>query len=119
MTESGSGQFFAAIAEIVRTSPGLVVERPRGTAHPRIPDAIYPLDYGHLSGTSSGDGAEIDVFVGSAAGVGVTAVLLTADVQKRDTEIKVLLDCTPNEATVVRAFLSDVLEIGGHLVERE
>nr|WP_249361993.1 inorganic pyrophosphatase [Gordonia araii] len=81
--------------------------------------SVYPLDYGYLAGTSSGDGEGIDLFVGTATNVGVTGVLLTADVVKRDTEIKLLLDCTEAEVDLIRSFLVNVLEIGGHLVRRE
>ncbi|RAS60249.1 hypothetical protein C8D87_112145 [Lentzea atacamensis] len=42
---------------------------------------------------------------------------MTADVLKRDAEVKILLDCTPAEAELARAFLVD-LGIGGHLVKR-
>jgi inorganic pyrophosphatase len=108
--------FFEVLEELVRTS-AVVVDRPRGTAHPRYQEAVYPLDYGHLSGTTGGDGDGIDVFVGTASGAGVVGALLTADVGKRDAEVKILLDCTPAEAELARAFLVD-LGIGGHLVKR-
>lgn len=38
-----------------------VIDRPKGTAHPRWPEFVYPLDYGYLRGTSSMDGGGIDV----------------------------------------------------------
>jgi inorganic pyrophosphatase len=44
---------------------GIVLDRPRGTAHPLYPDMIYPCDYGHLPGTTAADGEELDAFVGS------------------------------------------------------
>ena len=34
-------------------SCGLVIDRPKGTAHPRYPDLIYPVDYGYLDGTTA------------------------------------------------------------------
>ncbi|MEU6262166.1 inorganic pyrophosphatase [Saccharopolyspora shandongensis] len=111
----GSARFFAALADLVRHGE-LVVDRPRGRPHPRIPDVVYPLDYGYLAGTTGGDGAGIDVFVGSAAGAGVVGVLLTADLAKRDAEIKVLVDCSPEEVEIAREFVTGVLGIGGHLV---
>jgi inorganic pyrophosphatase len=45
----------------------LIIDRPKGSAHPRYPDHIYPLDYGYLEGTTAGDGDGIDVWVGSLA----------------------------------------------------
>lgn len=101
----GSAGFFAALADLVRH--GEIVDRPRGRAHPRIPDVVYPLDYGYLAGTTGGDGEGIDVFVGSAAGAGVVGVLLTADLAKRDAEIKVLVDCSPEEVGMARGFAAE------------
>lgn len=112
-----SDRYFAALDELVDTSR-VVIDRPAGTAHPRVPQAIYPLDYGYLDGTTGGDGDGIDVFVGVEEGLGVVGVLLTADVAKRDVEVKVLLDCSALEIVAARAFVSEVLEIGGVLVRR-
>lgn len=43
----------------------IVIDRPRGTAHPKYPDFIYKVDYGYLENTSSMDGGGIDVWVGT------------------------------------------------------
>jgi inorganic pyrophosphatase len=110
-------EFFALLDRLVEEST-VTVERPRGRPHPRIPDAVYPVDYGRLDHTTSADGAELDVFVGTAAGRGVVGVLLTADLVKRDAELKILVDCTADEVRLARHFCAEVLEIGGQLVER-
>ncbi|MFP5371022.1 MAG: hypothetical protein ACLGI3_09780 [Actinomycetes bacterium] len=44
---------------------------------------------------------------------------MTVDPVKRDAEIKVLLDCSPDEVTSALRFVRDVLGIGGLLVRRE
>lgn len=111
----GEAQYFRSLDDLVRAAP-VVIDRPRGSAHPRYPDAIYPVDYGYLDGTTGGDGHGIDVFVGTATGAGVVAVVLTADVRKRDVETKLLVDCTTDEVAGVGAFLSGALGIGGHVV---
>ena len=41
----------------------VVIDRPRGSAHPRDPKLIYPLNYGYVPGTIAGDGAAQDVYV--------------------------------------------------------
>ena len=56
--------FWNALDELVNTSE-IVIDRPKGSAHPRFPDFIYRVDYGYLRNTSSMDGAGIDVWVGS------------------------------------------------------
>lgn len=38
------------------------IDRPIGFRHPKY-DFIYPVNYGHLPGTTSGDGQEIDVYL--------------------------------------------------------
>lgn len=39
------------------------IDRPLGTRHPEHPALIYPVNYGFLPGTVSGDGEEIDAYV--------------------------------------------------------
>ena len=56
--------FWKALDELVSNSE-IVIDRPRGSAHPRFPNFIYKVDYGYLKNTSSMDGAEIDVWIGS------------------------------------------------------
>ncbi len=41
----------------------LVIDRPLGSAHPRYPELIYPLNYGYIPDTVSDDGEEIDVYL--------------------------------------------------------
>jgi inorganic pyrophosphatase len=83
---------------------GVVIDRPRGSPHPHHPDMIYPLDYGYIPGTIGGDGAEVDVFVGSGA-TGLTAALITHDQRKGDRELKLLWNTTAAEISVAYAFL--------------
>ncbi len=94
--------FWKRVDELVATSK-IVIDRPAGTAHPRYPDFVYPHDYGYLAGTSSMDGDGIDVWVGSLDGGGVTAVICTIDLTKRDSEMKILLGCTLEEAEEILA----------------
>ncbi len=39
------------------------IDRPLGSAHPRHPNMIYPVNYGFIPNTVSGDGAEIDCYI--------------------------------------------------------
>jgi inorganic pyrophosphatase len=94
------GEFWQGLDRLV-AGCDLVVDRPRGSRHPRHPELVYPLDYGYLQGTRSGDGDGIDVWIGSRPEEGVTAVVCTLDLEKRDAEVKILLGCTPQEARQV------------------
>jgi inorganic pyrophosphatase len=82
-------------------SSTLMVDRPRGTTHPRYPDMVYPLDYSYLEGTLSSDRGGIDIWVGSLPDKKVTALICTLDMVKRDSEMKILIGCTPQEAQVI------------------
>ncbi len=77
------------------------IDRPRGTAHPRYPNFLYPLDYGYLKGTQAMDGGGIDVWVGSQPIRSVTGVICTVDLTKHDAEIKILIGCTQEEAQTI------------------
>ena len=87
--------FWNALDALVNTSE-IVIDRPKGSAHPRFPDFIYRVDYGYLKDTSSMDGAGIDVWVGSGRKT-VDAVMCIVDLKKRDSEIKILIGCTEEE----------------------
>ncbi len=56
--------FWKALDELVNNSE-IVIDRPRGSAHPRYPNFIYNVDYGYLKDTASMDGSGIDIWVGS------------------------------------------------------
>jgi len=96
----------------------LVIDRPAGSAHPRYPDYIYPMDYGYLRGTSSSDGGGIDVWRGTAD-TGVIAIMVTIDMLKRDSEIKILLGCTENEIDLVNLEHNNSEYMKGILIRRE
>jgi inorganic pyrophosphatase len=82
----------------------IVLDRPKGTPHPRYPKLIYPLDYGYLEGTSAGDGDGIDVWFGSLESKMLTGILCTFDTIKRDAEIKLLISCTNDDIQTIRDF---------------
>ena len=92
----GTERFWSSLDAMVAEST-VMIDRPRGTAHPRFPDFVYPLDYGYLEGTQSPDGGGIDVWRGSLASPTVTAVICTIDRLQRDSEIKILIGCTAQE----------------------
>ncbi len=111
-----SERFWQHIDRLV-TGAEVVIDRPAGTAHPRYPDFIYPLDYGYLQGTSAGDGGGIDVWRGSLPGGAAGGVICTVDLTKRDSEIKILLGCTAEEMQVaLRAHNGG--SMAGVLIER-
>ena len=110
-------EFWNALDQLVQNS-GIVIDRPKGTAHPRFPDFIYRVDYGYLKDTESMDGAGIDVWVGSN-GKNVDAIVCTVDLMKRDSEIKLLIGCTEEEKEIVYTTHNDSQYMKGVLIRRQ
>ena len=79
----------------------IVIDRPRGTAHPRYPEYLSPLDYGYLKETTAGDKDGIDLWRGSLPAPRATGIIVTIDLLKRDSEIKILLGCTHEEMELI------------------
>lgn len=94
---------FWSVLQELADGADIRVDRPGGTAHPKFPEFIYPLDYGYLEGTVSGDGQGIDVWVGDG-GSQVVGAFVTADPYKRDVELKLLLGCGEQEIKAIHAF---------------
>lgn len=88
--------FWKNLDKIVRDHH-ILIDRPKGTQHPRYPDFIYPLDYGFLEGTKSADGMEMDIWIGTGEDKKITGVMVIADMDKRDSEMKILYACTEPE----------------------
>ena len=109
--------FWAALDRLMASSR-LVIDRPKGTAHPRYPDMIYPLDYGYLADTTAMDGGGIDVWAGSDPARGLDAVMVTVDLVKRDSEIKLLIGCTEEEKQLVWHQHNDSESMKGMLIRR-
>ena len=109
--------FWAALDQLLATGR-VVIDRSRGTAHPRYPDMIYPLDYGYLADTTAMDGGGLDVWVGSDPAGVLDAVMVTVDLVKRDSEIKLLIGCTEEEKQLVWRQHNNSESMKGMLIRR-
>lgn len=109
---------FWAHLDTLLESSRTVIDRPKGTSHPRYADLVYPLDYGYLEETSGSDGNEIDLWRGSQPSCGCDAVLCTVDLTKRDAEIKLLVGCTDHEKSTILAFHNGSESMSAILVNR-
>lgn len=108
---------WAALDELIRNSE-IVVDRPKGTVHPKYPDFIYRVDYGYLKNTTSMDGGGIDVWVGTASEKQIDAIICTVDLMKRDSEIKILIGCTEDEKNIVYQTHNETQCMKGILIRR-
>ena len=111
-----NNDFWRALDSLVDNSE-IVIDRPKGTAHPKYPDFIYKVDYGYLKNTSSMDGAGIDVWIGSGEKK-IDAIMCIVDLMKRDSEIKILIGCTEEEKQIVYQTHNETKYMKGILIRR-
>lgn len=109
---------FWPFADAFVASAQVVIDRPRGSSHPRFPQITYPLDYGYLQGTCAMDGDGVDIWQGSAAPSQVTGVVASLDLTKRDGELKLLLGCTAEEMQEILSFHNQAAWVAGALITR-
>ena len=109
--------FWQAIDTLV-SSGKIVIDRPKGSVHPRFSNIIYAVDYGYIENTSSMDGSGIDVWRGSMSEKKVNAIICTVDLMKKDSEIKLLIGCTEEEMNTVYEFHNNSEFMKGILITR-
>lgn len=108
--------FWLAIDKLINSSD-IVIDRPKGSKHP-VYNFIYKIDYGYLNNTKSQDGQEIDIWRGSLKGRGCNAVICTVDLIKRDSEIKILIDCSETEKKDIINFHNSFSMMKGIMINR-
>ena len=108
--------FWKALDNLIDNSE-IVIDRLKGTLHPKYPNFIYQVDYGYLKGTSSMDGSGIDVWVGSGE-KRIVAIMCTVDLMKKDSEIKILIGCTEEEMMKVYQTHNETQYMKGILIRR-
>lgn len=112
-----ASDFWTALDELVCGSE-IIIDRPKGTAHPKYPDFIYKVDYGYLKNTSSMDGDGIDVWVGTANEKYIDAIMVIIDLLKKDSEIKILVSCTEEEKDIIYQTHNETPNMKGILIRR-
>ena len=112
-----NNEFWQAIDSLA-SSGRIVIDRPKGSSHPKYPDCTYPVDYGYLENTTSMDGGGIDVWRGSLTTDTVDAIICTVDLMKKDSEIKLLMGCTEEETKTIYEFHNNSEFMKGILIKR-
>lgn len=110
-------KFWSRLDDLINQSE-IVIDRPKGTAHPNFPNLIFPLDYGYLKGTTTVDGGGIDLWIGNAPHRKLTAIGCTVDLYKKDAEIKLLIGCDEGDLDTIEKFHNGG-PMSGILIRRE
>jgi len=98
-------KFWESLNKLVSENE-IIIDRPKGSTHPKYKNIVYVIDYGYIKNTKTMDGNEIDVFKGSLYSKNVNTIICTIDLLKKDIEIKVLIGCTEIEKQKVYNFLN-------------
>ncbi|MEG0077012.1 Inorganic pyrophosphatase [Anaerorhabdus sp.] len=106
MTNFENNAFFWQKIDTLYLSNKLEILRQKGTKHPEYSNLIYPVDYGHLKDTQASTSEGITIFKGSLKSSTVSAVIIAADILKKDLQTKLILGCTPEEEEKVLRFLN-------------
>lgn len=109
--------FWQRLDELL-TSKKIVIDRPKGSRHPRFSEIVYQLDYGYLEGTSSNDGEGVDVWLGSDVERGLDAVICTVDLDRGDAEMKLMVGCSEEDKAYIENFYNSWPKMGAQIVRR-
>lgn len=112
-----NNDFWIALDDLVNSSK-IIIDRPKGSRHPRYPELLYPVDYGYLEKTSSPDGNGIDVWRGSDGHGKIDAVICIVDLVKKDSEIKILIGCTEEEKNLIYNVHNETEFMKGIMIRR-
>lgn len=96
----------------------IVIDRPRGSVHPRYREIVYTIDYGYLDGTTSNDGEGVDVWLGTDPEKRLDAVICTVDLDRGDAELKLMVGCTEAEKEYVERFYNEYPNMGAQIIRR-
>lgn len=113
-----NNEFWEALQTLVEDSE-IIIDRPKGTVHPKYPRLIYYYNYGYLKYTSAIDGGGVDIWLGSLNKKIVTGLIVTVDLLKKDCEVKILFDCSEGEQKNIFLFHNQTEKMKGILVQRE
>lgn len=106
MGQYENNAYFWQKLDTLYLSSKLVIDRPKNSTHYKYSNLVYPVDYGYLTETINSDLAPIDIFRGSKKAGLVSTIVVSADILKKDIEVKLLMGCTPEEEQAILLFLN-------------
>ena len=104
-------EFWNVLDSLVSNSV-IIIDRPKGSTHPKYADFTYEIDYGYLSDTTSLDNEGID------SAQKINGIICTVDLKKKDSEIKILIGCTDAEIQTVYETHNNTEFMKGILIMR-
>jgi inorganic pyrophosphatase len=109
--------FWEYLEQIINENE-IIIDRPKGTKHPKYNNMVYEVDYGYIKNTKSMDNGGIDVFVGSGNKGNIDTIFCIIDLLKKDSEIKIVIGCTEEEKNEIYNFLNNSNSMKAIMVKR-
>lgn len=97
--------FWQKIDTLVSSSK-LMIAYNEGETHKEFKNLVYPVPYGYLCDLVNDKDLGIAFFKGSRSSNRVEALILAADILKKDLEPKLLIGCTEEEEMDILHFLN-------------
>ena len=106
MNQLENNAFFWQKIDSIFLASAVVITQLAGSNHLEYQNLIYPVDYGYLNETLSQDSLGISVYKGSISTHIIDAMLVSADILKKDIEVKLLLGCNAEEVDKILRFVN-------------
>ena len=106
MNQLENNAFFWQKLDSIYFASSIVITQPQGSFHPTFKNLIYPVDYGYLNETLSQDQLGIAIYKGKGSAFSVEAILVAADILKKDIEVKLLVGCSQEEVDKILRFVN-------------
>ena len=109
--------FWEYLEKLVKDNE-MVIDRPKGTKHPKYENMVYIADYGYVKNTTFMDNSGIDIFLGTLPSKNIDSIICIIDLMKKDSEIKILMGCTKTEKVAIYNFLNNSEYMKALMVKR-
>jgi inorganic pyrophosphatase len=106
MNQLENNVFFWQKIDSLYLSSTVVITKEIGSTHANYTNLVYPVRYGYLADTLSQDDQGISIYKGSQSAHTVNAILVAADILKKDIEVKLLVGCTDDEEAKILRFVN-------------
>lgn len=106
MNQLENNAFFWQKLDSIYFASSIVITQPQGSMHSTFANLVYPVDYGYLNDTLSQDLLGIAIYKGKGSAYSVEAILVAADILKKDIEVKLLVGCSQEEVDKILRFVN-------------
>ena len=106
MQEIENNALFWQKVDTLVLSSSIQIDYPKGSKHKQFTNLIYPVDYGILTDKIDPSTDPIHIYKGSKKTNRVDALVISADILKKDCVVKFLVGCDEDETLAIMEFLN-------------